>query len=108
MLKKIFFFFLVPVFVYSETINFKNGDKITGTIVGKTNDLILLNNDLIGIINIPSSQIKTEENKLFLVKNKRIPLEENAFHAPAFNNIKNSIYIFNKDQHDPLLKVWKH
>ena len=63
MLKKIFFFFLVPVFVYSETINFKNGDKITGTIVGQTNDLILLNNDLIGIINIPSSQIKTEENK---------------------------------------------
>lgn len=63
MLKKIFFFLLVPFFVYSETINFKNGDKITGTIVGQTNDLILLNNDLIGIINIPSSQIKTEENK---------------------------------------------
>jgi len=26
MLKKIFFFLLVPIFVYSETINFKNGD----------------------------------------------------------------------------------
>ena len=28
MLKKIFLLFLVPVFVYSETINLKNGGKL--------------------------------------------------------------------------------
>ena len=58
MRKKIFFLILIPLLSFSETINFKNGDKISGTVVDRTNDLIVLNNEFIGIVKIPSNQIK--------------------------------------------------
>ena len=62
MRKKIFFLILIPLLSFSETINFKNGDKISGTVVDRTNDLIVLNNEFIGIIKIPSNQIKKQIN----------------------------------------------
>jgi len=69
MRKKIFFLILIPFLSFSETINFKNGDKISGTIVDSTNDLIVLNNEFIGIIKIPSNQIKKE----IITKKKKTP-----------------------------------
>ena len=62
MRKKIFSLILIPLFSFSETINFKNGDKISGTVVDRTNDLIVLNNEFVGIIKIPSNQIKKQIN----------------------------------------------
>ena len=62
MRKKIFFLILIPLLSFSETINFKNGDKISGTVVDRTNDLIVLNNEFVGIIKIPSNQIKKQIN----------------------------------------------
>ena len=69
MRKKIFFLILIPFLSFSEIINFKNGDKISGTIVDSTNDLIVLNNEFIGIIKIPSNQIKKE----IITKKKKTP-----------------------------------
>ena len=62
MRKKICFLILIPLLSFSETINFKNGDKISGTVVDRTNDLIVLNNEFIGIVKIPSNQIKKQIN----------------------------------------------
>ena len=62
MRKKIFFLILIPLFSFSETINFKNGDKISGTVVDRTNDLIVLNNEFIGIVKIPSNHTKKQIN----------------------------------------------
>ena len=62
MRKKIFFLILIPLLSFSETINFKNGDKISGTVVDRTNDLIVINNEFIGIVKIPSNQIKKQIN----------------------------------------------
>ena len=58
MRKKIFSLILIPLLSFSETINFKNGDKISGTVVDRTNDLIVLNNEFIGIVKIPSNHTK--------------------------------------------------
>ena len=45
--KKNIFPILCKFIIISETINFKNGDKISGTVVERTNDLIVLNNEFI-------------------------------------------------------------
>ena len=54
---------LIPVsaMAQTETIELENGDKVTGTIVERTDEKIVLTHDVLGRIEIPLAEVKPEE-----------------------------------------------
>ena len=45
----------------TETIELSNGDKVTGAVVERTNEKIVLTHDLFGRIEIPLAEVKPPE-----------------------------------------------
>ena len=56
--------FLITYTTSAETVMFKNGDRISASLVEQTNDTIYITSEILGNISVSEDQIKIETNNL--------------------------------------------
>ncbi|MBU4264207.1 MAG: DUF481 domain-containing protein [Proteobacteria bacterium] len=60
------FIFLSPSVALAEIVILKNGDTLSGKIVAVTGEAVTLEHEVLGVLTLPKSQIKSDEDKITL------------------------------------------
>jgi len=58
------FLFLYPSLALAEVVILKNGDSLSGKIVAETEDAITLEHEVLGVLTLPKSKLKSDEDKI--------------------------------------------
>ncbi|MBU0910734.1 MAG: hypothetical protein KKA54_12190 [Proteobacteria bacterium] len=58
------FLFLYPSLALADVVVLKNGDTLSGKIVAVTEDAITLEHEILGILTLPKSKLKSDEDTI--------------------------------------------